>query len=187
VIALGTVKRNYDASSVAVKVAGAPTEVKISLLGSAGGGYVVLTPAILRAGTAKLAGRSYRVQVVDADLDGRYESSFPQKMLRAWNLILAMDLNGNGRLETDTLDSGEIMPLPKLIQVGGAWYDVAVAAEVLWGSLRGARLNVDVNLASLKDEGLVSNRTVVERRPRPLCNGWVALVNVTYWRSSCHV
>jgi glutamate formiminotransferase/formiminotetrahydrofolate cyclodeaminase len=34
--------------------------------------------------------------------------------------------------------------------------DVAVAAELVWGSLGGARLNVDVNLAHLKDEGLVA-------------------------------
>jgi glutamate formiminotransferase/formiminotetrahydrofolate cyclodeaminase len=33
--------------------------------------------------------------------------------------------------------------------------DVGVAAELLWGALRGARLNVDVNLAHLRDEGLV--------------------------------
>lgn len=149
--------REVSFNSVAVKVAGAPAEVKISLSGPAGGGYVELMPGTLRAGTAKLAGRSCRVQIVDANLDGRYGSAFPQNSLLACDLF-AMDLNGNGRLDVGSVDSGEIMPLPKMIQVGGAWYDVAVApdgsgvgferAEPQWGTLDVGSPDVELRLFS---------------------------------------
>ncbi len=58
--------------------------------------------------------------------------------------------------------------------------DVGVAAELLLGALRGARLNVDVNLAYLKDEELVSRShqeaDALERRGQRFHDDVVGLV-----------
>ena len=80
--------------------------------------------------------------------------AFPQNGLLACDL-LAMDLNENGRLDVGSVDSGEIMPLPKMIQVGGAWSDLAVApdgssigferAEPQWGTLDVGSPDMELN------------------------------------------
>ena len=112
--------RQISFSSVAVKVAGAPAEVKISLSGPAAGGSW-LSPRRLSAQArrswpaAPTASRLWTgTSMIVTDL------AFPQNGLLACDL-LAMDLNENGRLDVGSVDSGEIMPLPKMIQVGGAW------------------------------------------------------------------
>ena len=87
--------------------------------------------------------------------------------------VLASALDGTRRLAE--------LANPNLIS------DVGVAAELLLGALRGARLNVDVNLAYLKDSGLVGRRRqeadALEREARRLHNETVEVVSRKLSRS----
>lgn len=86
-----------------------------------------LYPADYRAGQVQLEGRSYQVAVVDADLDGRYATAFsPRDAEWDW---LAMDRNGNGRVDGRAYSSDELMPLPRMVQLGERYYGIQVATD----------------------------------------------------------
>lgn len=97
--------------------------------GSGGGVYLMIHTAEAMAGTVQLAGKPYKVAVVDATLSGKWNETFsPAKTGPATSDIFAIDLNGNGKFE-DAPEAGEIMPLGKVIQVAGIWYAIEVAAD----------------------------------------------------------
>jgi hypothetical protein len=91
--------------------------------------FVALQPVEAMSGTVQLAGKSYKMAVIDGSLSGRWNDTFsPAKTGPATSAIFAIDLNGNGKFDDDPV-AGEIMPLGKAIQVAGVWYAYEVAAD----------------------------------------------------------
>ncbi|MCX5654863.1 MAG: hypothetical protein NTY65_09480 [Planctomycetota bacterium] len=93
------------------------------ILGGRAAGYM--------GGAAILDGQTYRVAVLDKNLDGRYERAFgkdgtSQPLWRAD--AIAIDSNQDGKLRGD-IGSGEIMPLSKAVCVKGKYYLVEVAPD----------------------------------------------------------
>jgi hypothetical protein len=88
--------------------------------------YLSVRPAGLRVGTVDLGGKSYRIAISDGNLDGRYDGMFAPKSHYDW---LGIDRNGDGTLDPDRMRSEEIIPLPRLLNAGDAYYRVKVAAD----------------------------------------------------------
>ena len=80
------------------------------------------------AGPAKLDGQTYRVAVLDKNLDGRYECAFGKEgVSQPWWLAdaIAIDSDQDGKFT----GAGEIMALPKTVCVKGKYYRVEVAPD----------------------------------------------------------
>jgi len=93
------------------------------ILGARAGGYV--------AGMAKLDGQTYRVAVLDRNLDGRCDPAMGEdgKSRPWWQAdAIAIDCNQDGKF-TGSLGSGEIMPLSKAVCVKDKYYRVEVAPD----------------------------------------------------------
>jgi hypothetical protein len=89
---------------------------------------LVLSPAGLVYGKAELGGASYRVALIDANLDGRYDSVFSLEH-RGDCDRLAIDLNNDRTFDVRAGESQELIPLPRLLQVKDAYYTLQVAAD----------------------------------------------------------
>ncbi len=93
------------------------------ILGERAGGY--------REGKAKLDGQTYRVAVLDRNVDGRYQRATGEDGASPslWQAdAIAIDVDQDGRF-TGSPGSGEIMPLSKAVEVKGRYYRVEVAAD----------------------------------------------------------
>ncbi|MCX5676649.1 MAG: hypothetical protein NTX87_16765 [Planctomycetota bacterium] len=80
------------------------------------------------AGDVKLDGQTYRVVLLERNMDGRYESAFGAdgKSVPSWRAdAIAIDSDQDGKFE----GAGEIMPLPKTVCVKGKYYRVEVAPD----------------------------------------------------------
>jgi len=83
------------------------------------------------AGDVKLDGRTYRVAVLDKNLNGRYESAFGAdgKSVSWWRAdAIAIDSDQDGKF-TGGMGSGEIVPLSKAVCVKGRYYRVEVVPD----------------------------------------------------------
>ncbi|MCX5684965.1 MAG: hypothetical protein NT049_14965 [Planctomycetota bacterium] len=83
------------------------------------------------AGEVKLGGQTYRVAVLDKNLNGRYESAFAAggQQEPSWRAdAFAIDLNQDGRFGSSG-DGSEIMPLVKAVCVKNVFYRVQVAPD----------------------------------------------------------
>ncbi len=90
---------------------------------------VAVYPAGVMSGRVTLGGRTYQVGVVDGDYDGRYDGVLSASSGPTGGDWLAIDLNGDGRIDGDIYGAGEIMPLPKMIRVNGTYYGIEVAQD----------------------------------------------------------
>jgi len=93
------------------------------ILGGRAAGYM--------AGEAKLGGQTYRVAVLDKNLDGRYESAFGAdgKIVPWWRAdAIAIDAGQDGKFSRGG-DGSEIMPLVKAVRVKDVYYRVQVAPD----------------------------------------------------------
>jgi hypothetical protein len=88
-------------------------------------------PAAMLTGNVKIGDRSYRVFLADGNLDGTYDDAISGAGVPARGSfdVLAIDRNGNRRLETDDSGAIEVMPLPRLLLVGGRAYRVTVSPD----------------------------------------------------------
>ncbi|MCX5677264.1 MAG: hypothetical protein NTX87_19945 [Planctomycetota bacterium] len=99
------------------------SEANNQILGGRAAGYM--------AGEAKLGGQTYRVAVLDKNLNGRCESAFGADGQRepAWRAdAIAIDLDQNGLFSRGG-DGSEIMPLVKAVRVKDVYYHVQVALD----------------------------------------------------------
>jgi formiminotetrahydrofolate cyclodeaminase len=89
---------------------------------------------------------------------GRPRATEEEKAARTRAIQEALGVALAAPLATMRVSGEALSAIRRLVEVANPnlLSDVAVAAELVWGALRGARLNVDVNLASLKDEEVVS-------------------------------
>ncbi|OHB62840.1 MAG: hypothetical protein A2Y77_16780 [Planctomycetes bacterium RBG_13_62_9] len=97
------------------------------------GKWLTFWPAFYREGAALLDGKTYRIVLVDSNFNGRFNESFVPPAVDSRDPgcdVLAIDLNGDsefiGRQPSDEL---EIMPLSKLIRLGGRYYGLEVAED----------------------------------------------------------
>lgn len=95
--------------------------------------YLLMQPAIVRAGRAEIGGKTRQVQVMDANYDGRYDDAFSpvasnNRDAYAWDALF-VDADGDGRVMSASLSSGEAMPLPQIVSLGGSWYGIKVAPD----------------------------------------------------------
>jgi formiminotetrahydrofolate cyclodeaminase len=89
---------------------------------------------------------------------GRPRATPEEKAARAQAIQEALVVALEAPLATMRVAAEALAVVRRLVDVANPnlLSDVAVAAELVWGAVRGGRLNVDVNLAHLKDEGLVA-------------------------------
>jgi len=83
------------------------------------------------AGDVKLDGRTYRVAVLDKNLNGRYECAFGKDgMSQSWWRAdaIAIDVGQDGKFSRGG-DGSEIMPLVKAVRVKDGYYHVQVAPD----------------------------------------------------------
>jgi hypothetical protein len=83
------------------------------------------------AGDVKLDGQTYRVAVLDKNLDGRYESAFGEGKGMPWWMadVIAVDSNQDGKFTGGMGAGEEIVPLMKAVCVKGKYYRVEVAPD----------------------------------------------------------
>jgi len=96
------------------------------------GKWLMCYPAFSRQGTVALEGKTCRMALVDCDFDGRYDACFvpPARGSREPGCdVLAMDLDGNGRFDLGPEGESEIVPLSRLVELGGRYYDMEVAED----------------------------------------------------------
>ncbi len=114
---------------VRVAQAGPGGDIEFVVRTSSGGGYhyLLMEPAGIVAGAVELAGRKREVQIVDGDLNGRYDQVFDPKLgYRAdW---LRMDQDGSGQLEGGPW-GGDVIPLPRMLKVADRWYSIKVLPD----------------------------------------------------------
>ena len=90
-----------------------------------------LEPVGYRTGEVRLGERSYRVALIDSNLNGRYDEVLSKQAGQDDADALVIDLNGDGRLEglRNVTETPEWSPLSKARQVGQTYYRVSVAAD----------------------------------------------------------
>jgi hypothetical protein len=97
-------------------------------------GPLTTFPVSVRTGKLKLAGKTYRVAVVDGDCDGSFNSILSLPLDREWRLpasdVFAVDLNRNGKFRTSSpYARSEVMPLGRLVQIADAYYAIDIASD----------------------------------------------------------
>jgi hypothetical protein len=97
--------------------------------------YLVVAPKSYLSGTIEVKGKKYRVRLVDANYDGRYDGVMQfgrrSKSTKGKDKnpppaydSLAIDLNGDGKFAWAYDGSAEVMPLPKMLRFGEDYYAV---------------------------------------------------------------
>jgi len=89
-------------------------------------------PGAMYSGTAKVGDKSFRVFVADANFNGtfsdRYSGTSRATGGPAYD-VLGVDMDGNRRLGGAVNCCEEVMPLPKVVRLGDAFYSVSAAAD----------------------------------------------------------
>jgi hypothetical protein len=97
------------------------------------GKWLTFWPAFYREGKVILEGKTYRMALVDCDFDGRFNESFVPPAVNKYDPgcdVLAIDLDGDSEFIGHQPDEmPEIMPLSKLINIGGRYYGIEIAED----------------------------------------------------------
>lgn len=93
--------------------------------------YLLVRPAGYMAGEVRLADRTYRVALVDAKLNGRYDDRLEGPFNPTASDSLSIDLDSDGRFAPPALqaEQWEWMPLVKGLKVGDAYYTADPAPD----------------------------------------------------------
>lgn len=90
-------------------------------------------PVSFKTGKLRLAGRAYRVAVVDGDCDGRFRSLLSLPLDRAWRCpesdVFAIDRTCDGKFGFSPYGQSEVMPLGHLLQMADTYYAVDIAPD----------------------------------------------------------
>jgi hypothetical protein len=96
-------------------------------------GLLIPFPAFFRTGKLRLAGRTYRVAVVDGDRDGLFNSILALPLESSWRRpacdVFAIDLNQNGTFEISSYERSEVIPLGRLVKVADEYYAIDIASD----------------------------------------------------------
>ncbi len=90
--------------------------------------YLRVSPAVYRSGEIALGDEVYRVQFVDASFDGRYDTTFSLQT-GSDSDWMAVDLNRDGTFDPMVPRSQEVVPLPRLLRLGEAYYSIDVSPD----------------------------------------------------------
>jgi hypothetical protein len=137
---------------------------------------VVVFPSFFHTGRLRLAGRTYRVAIVDGDCDGRFRSILSLPLDRQWRVpscdIFAIDLNGDGTFNISLFERSEVVPLGRLIRLKDDYYAIDIApdgmslalsrTEPQFGTLAVEPNNIDADLrlwSDAADQHLSQGRT----------------------------
>ncbi|MHC4728349.1 MAG: hypothetical protein ACYS17_14105, partial [Planctomycetota bacterium] len=89
-------------------------------------------PAFYREGQVIINGRSYRIAVVDYNLDGRYNQVFvpsAKGILEPECDAFAIDLDGDSKFHAGKPGVSEIMPFSRLVKVNEDYYSIHVTDD----------------------------------------------------------
>jgi formiminotetrahydrofolate cyclodeaminase len=125
-----------------------------------------VAPEVMELASVLTGARSKLLDLMEKDIAaygqvasayGRPRATEEEKAARARAVQEALVVALEAPLAAMRVVAGALAATRRLVEAANPnlLSDVGVAAELLWGALRGARLNVDVNLAHLRDEGLV--------------------------------
>jgi len=128
--------------------------------------FRAVAPEVMELASVLTGARSKLLDLMEKDIAaygqvasayGRPRVTEEEKAARARAVQEALVVALEAPLAAMRVAAGALAATRRLVEVANPnlLSDVGVAAELLWGALRGARLNVDVNLAHLRDEGLV--------------------------------
>ncbi len=96
------------------------------------GKWLSFWPAFYRAGEVLLDGRTHKVSLVDADFDGRFNESIVLPVAGSRDPdcdVLAIDLDGDLKFRCGRAGDSEILPLGRLVDVGGRYYSVHASED----------------------------------------------------------
>ena len=102
---------------------------------------LLLYTAFYREGTVLLEGKAYKVALVDSDFDGRFDRSFAPPAADSRNPgsdVFAMDRNGDSKFDFGEPGESEIMPLSRLVQLGGQYFGIEAAEDGAQSSFAGS-------------------------------------------------
>lgn len=99
----------------------------------AGGERVTFYPAFYRNGKVTLKAKTYKIAVVDSDFDGRFDRTFvpPASGSRYPGcdvLVIAPEYKEKFTFTTET-EASDFLPLSRLVQVEGTYYEIDVAPD----------------------------------------------------------
>jgi hypothetical protein len=105
---------------------GAEVEFNVQVMNQYG--YAYLFPASYRSGQVEIDGKGYEVNLIDSSYDGRYDSAFAagSPFGADW---FAIDLDRNGRMMESRSGPSEVIPLPRMVRVGDAYYSLDVVPD----------------------------------------------------------
>lgn len=90
-------------------------------------------PAGYLTGQVKLGGKTFKISLVDANYDGRYEPvtdiTAAAGGIRGAGDTLGIDLNGDGKFDYDPYAGCEIQPLTPMTHVADAYYKIKMADD----------------------------------------------------------
>ena len=95
----------------------------------AGPKALLIYPGAMYGGSIELEGKPYQVFVADGNLDGTYDGCFAGQIVGGSHDVLAIDMDGNRRVDGNVDGCAESMPLPRVVQVNGGYYSVKVGAD----------------------------------------------------------
>lgn len=106
-------------------------QVPVLIEGSTKAGFD-LVPAGYREGSFDQDGQTYRVALVDCDLDGRFDRTIPltgNPLAGGVSDWIAIDQNGNGQFDLAPSGRWEIQPLTPVLAFKDTYYEAKVEAD----------------------------------------------------------
>lgn len=101
---------------------------------AAGATLLGVEPAGYMQGEVRLGGQTYRLAVIDTNLNGRYDDAVPLPQFDVWAptfdmLAFDADQDGTFRFVMNRMLIGEVLPLTHRIRAKGVYYAIQVAPD----------------------------------------------------------
>jgi hypothetical protein len=96
------------------------------------GQQLILHPSGYRVGKVRLDKNTYKVVVVDGDLDGRYDKVFLPPLGESYRPgcdIFAIDLTKDGAWQFSSFWASEVTPVAKMLKLHNTYYGIDVAPD----------------------------------------------------------
>jgi hypothetical protein len=151
----------FEFGPVSIKHSGDGSKASRFYIGCADGKYVILYATQYRAGRVELGGAYRKIALVDCNYNGRYNDVLvpPVRNNREPGCdSIAIDLDGNSKFDFDMSGDWELMPLSRLVKVGGSYYHLDITddgatvefrkAQPAFGTLDLGDENVEIKLWS---------------------------------------
>lgn len=126
--------KEYKFGPIRMKTRNAEGEFETRFYAITYGTGLALSPAGYQVGKVRLGKSTYKLVVVDGNLDGRYDKIFLPPLKNSYYRpgcdIFAIDLNQNGKKWQLSLNQpSEIMPLARMLKLQNTYYGIDVAPD----------------------------------------------------------